>query len=271
MADTYEVLALRYASRMTSRAQVFLNYHLYNEPDAPMRMDYYVWVVRNGTRTIVVDTGYGESGGRNRDRGHLVHPTRLLRQAGVDAAAVEVLAITHAHYDHIGNLESFPAARIRIARSERDFWRGPTADRFLFHHACEATELAELEKAGAEGRIDAFDGRTEVAPGIEMIETGGHTHGQSILTVPTDEGLVVLASDAAHYYEEIERDRPFVIVDDLDRMYRGFDLLRSLVKDRQAIVLPGHDPDVMRRHRPLDGDLAGRGIVVGSAGTGAVP
>ena len=62
-----------------------------------------------------------------------------------------------------------------------------------------------------------------------------------------------------------------VSVDDLDRMYRGFDLLRSLVKDRQAIVLPGHDPDVMRRHRPLDGDLAGRGIVVGSAGTGAVP
>lgn len=267
--DSYEVLALRYASRMTSRAQVFLNYHLYDEPDAPMQMDYYVWVVRNHVRTIVVDTGYGELGGRNRGRGHLVHPTQLLWQAGIDAADVGLLPITHAHYDHIGNLTSFPAARIQMARSERDFWRGPTANRFMFRHACEATELAELEKADVEGRVEVFEGRTEIAPGIEMIEVGGHTHGQSILTVPTDEGLVVLASDAAHYYEEIERDRPFSIVDDLDRMYRGFDLLRSLAESRQAIVLPGHDPDVMHRHRPLDGELAGHGIVIGNSSKGA--
>lgn len=261
--EPYEVIALRYASRMTTRSAVFLNYHLYDEPDTPIQMDYYVWVIRNSARTIVVDTGYSELGGRNRNRGHIVHPVELLQRVGVEPSEVDTLVITHAHYDHIGNLEAFPKARVFITKSERDFWRGPTADRMLLHHSCEDSELAMLEQIDGSGRLHAFSGMVEVAPDIWAVEVGGHTHGQSILTVPTEEGLVLLASDAAHYYEEIDADKPFVVVEDLDKMYRGFDLMRALMQSESAILLPGHDPDVMHRHKPLEGPLAGHGIIIG--------
>jgi len=48
---TYEVLAVRYGTRMTRRAETYLNYHVYGEPDAELRMDYFFWVVRNADRT----------------------------------------------------------------------------------------------------------------------------------------------------------------------------------------------------------------------------
>ncbi|MBT1003937.1 N-acyl homoserine lactonase family protein [Paenarthrobacter sp. DKR-5] len=261
--ESYEVIALRYASRMATRSAVFLNYHLYDEPDGPIQMDYYVWVIRSSERTIVVDTGYSELGGRNRNRGHIIHPVELLKQFGTDPADVDTLVITHAHYDHIGNLEAFPRARVLITEAERDFWRGPTAGRLLLHHSCEDSELATLEQIDRAGRLQAFSGRAEIAPGISAIEVGGHTHGQCILTVPTSDGLVLLASDAAHYYEEIDDDKPFVVAEDLDKMYRGFDLIRSLIRNDNAVLLPGHDPDVMHRHRPLDGPLAEHGIIIG--------
>ncbi|MCG7310725.1 N-acyl homoserine lactonase family protein [Brachybacterium sp. ACRRE] len=263
MTENYEVLALRYASRMTVRSEVYLNHHLYGEPDEPVQMDYYVWVIRGHDTTIVVDSGYSLEGGRNRARGHLEHPTTLVRRAGVDPSAAQLLAITHAHYDHIGNLVDYPNARIVISGSEFAFWNGPTADRILFHHSVEDAELQHLRTLQEAGRLDRFHGSTALAPGIEMTEVGGHTHGQSIITVPTTEGMVVLASDAAHYLEELDRDRPFVIVDDLDRMYRGFDHLRSLARDG-AIVVPGHDPCVMHEHTPLEGDLEGWGIRIGT-------
>ena len=83
-----------------------------------------------------------------------------------------------------------------------------------------------------------------------MIELGGHSPGQAILLVETGDGTVLLASDATHYYEEIERDMPFLVVADLAAMYTGFDEMKRLVAERDAILVPGHDPEVMTRFSP---------------------
>ena len=49
----------------------------------------------------------------------------------------------------------------------------------------------------------------------------GHSPGQVALTVPTDEGRVVLASDAVHFYEELEDDRPFAVIHNLAETYEA--------------------------------------------------
>ena len=60
-------------------------------------------------------------------------------------------------------------------------------------------------------------------------------------------GQVVLASDAVHYYEELERDRPFSLVADLPAMYAAFDQIRELEQDPGTVVVAGHDPAVLDR------------------------
>jgi glyoxylase-like metal-dependent hydrolase (beta-lactamase superfamily II) len=77
-----------------------------------------------------------------------------------------------------------------------------------------------------------------------------------VVRVDTPEGALVLASDATHYYENIEAGRPFPIVFDVGAMVQGYATLRRLASTPEAIV-PGHDPLVLQRYRPAAPDLDG--------------
>ncbi|MBO0730454.1 MAG: N-acyl homoserine lactonase family protein [Acidimicrobiaceae bacterium] len=250
---TYEVLALRYATRMTTKSECYLNYHLYGEDDAEQAMDYFVWLVRSPERTIVVDTGFSAAAGVRRSRTMLTEPAKGLRQLGADPGSVPQVVLTHAHYDHAGNLPQFPSSEIIMAAREYNFWKGPYARRFLFSSPTEREDLDCLSVASDEGRVTLVSDTQDVAPGVEAIEVGGHTPGQLIVRVATERGPVVLSSDAMHYYEEVDRDRPFAIVADLAAMYRGFDLLREMERDHGCILVAGHDPLVMDRFPPAPG------------------
>jgi len=84
-----------------------------------------------------------------------------------------------------------------------------------------------------------------------MIEAGGHTPGQSMVRVNTSVGWVLLASDAVHYYEELDLDRPFSSVADVAGMYTAFDSIRSMVAAGEVQhVVAGHDPTTFARLQP---------------------
>ena len=263
MGETYEVIAVRYGTRTGSKSEIYLNYATYGEPDEPMGMDYYCWVARSAARTVMIDTGFGPEGGARRRRTTLVEPVEALARLGVSAATVPQVIVTHAHYDHIGNLAAFPAAEVIMARREFEFWTGPYGRRPQFAWSTEAAEIAHLHEVRRQDRLTPVDAAYTVAPGIEVIPVGGHTPGQVIVLVATEGGQAVLASDAAHYYEEVERDRPFAFVADLEAMYRGFDLLKEITAESGRVLVPGHDPQVMTRFTALDGIDTGLAVRVG--------
>jgi glyoxylase-like metal-dependent hydrolase (beta-lactamase superfamily II) len=263
MNETYEVIAIRYGMRTGAKGEIYLNYGTYGEPDEPLGMDYYCWVARNANRTVVIDTGFGPEGGAKRNRTTLVQPVEALARLGIAAATAPQVIVTHAHYDHIGNLAAFPVAEVIMARREFEFWTGPYGRRQQFAWSTEAAETAHLNDVQKEGRLTAVDAAYTVAPGIEVVPVGGHTPGQVIVLVATEGGQAVLASDSAHYYEEVERDRPFAFVADLEAMYRGFDLLKEITAESGRVLVPAHDPQVMGRFAALDGVDAGLAVRIG--------
>jgi glyoxylase-like metal-dependent hydrolase (beta-lactamase superfamily II) len=263
--DQYEVVIVKYGTRSTVKSDVFLNHHIYAEPDLPQDMDYFFWVVRNRARTVVVDTGFSAAGGAARNRTSLVDPIEALGLLGLPAERVETVLVTHAHYDHIGNLDRLPAAGIVLSAAEYAFWTSPMHARAQFHHSIEDAELRALAAAEQAGRITQFSDRYQVAPGIELIEVGGHTPGQSVVLVQTADGPVLLASDAVHFYEEYTDDKPFAYVANLVDMYAGFDRIRALMDSGQVRhLVSGHDPETLGRFNPLDGPLAGLAATIGS-------
>ena len=78
-----------------------------------------------------------------------------------------------------------------------------------------------------------------------------------ITEVGTTSGQVVLASDATHFYDEMDLDRPFWFFFDLEGAYRGYEKLRELAARPGTSVVPGHDPAVMARFAVVgDGSVA---------------
>jgi glyoxylase-like metal-dependent hydrolase (beta-lactamase superfamily II) len=242
-----QVLAVKYGHRVTTRAESYLNFHLYGEPDADLDIDYYFWVIRDGG-VVLVDTGFAPEAGDRRRRAHYATPAEALPELGIDPDDVAAIVITHAHWDHTGNVRQFPRAQLVMTEAEYAFWTSSLADRAQFAAHCEPEEIALLRRARAEGRLTLFTGQHTVAPGIELTEVGGHTPGQLIASVTTrDGGTVVLASDALHFYEEVERDRPFAVLADLPGMYRAYDTLAQLATQPRTHLVAGHDPLVRAR------------------------
>jgi len=247
----YEVTALRYGTRTTRKSECYLDWDSYGEPDEVIAMDYFFWVLRNGRESIVVDTGFHPDVGERRGRTCLCPPADALRRIGVEPESVETVILTHLHYDHTGNVDAFPAAELAVQRRELEFWTSPEAKEP--RHAA-AVEPAEIERIAAAG-VRLLDGDGEIAPGIDAICVGGHSPGQTVLLVDGKDGPVVLASDAIHYYEELELERPFEVFHDLNAMVEGYRTLRRLAELPGAALVPGHDPEVMRRFSIIEGGL----------------
>jgi glyoxylase-like metal-dependent hydrolase (beta-lactamase superfamily II) len=260
-APTHEVLAVRYGTVTTSRAAYYLRYHAYGEPDAPMRMDYFFWVLRSERGTVLVDTGFDPAVAAARGRTCLVEPARALAALGVGAETVPLVILTHLHYDHTGNLGLFPAARLVVQARELEFWGGPAGRRYQFREHVEPGDVDLVLAADASGRVDRLDGDAVIAPGVRAVLVGGHSPGQMMLEVDTASGLVVLASDALHYYEEAERDWPCAVVVDVAAVYAGYDMVRAYEAGGARIVA-GHDPLVLDRFPAAPGPLAGHAVLL---------
>lgn len=255
VGDVYEVIAIRYGSRVSTRGETFFNYESYGQPDGEIGLDYFFWLLRGAGRAVLVDTGFGPEVGRRRGRTLLVEPVEALARLGVGVQDVTDIVLTHLHYDHTGNLGAFPDASVSLPTKEYEFWTGPYAAKLQYAAHAEQKDIDWVRSAWQEGRVRAVEDGQEILPGVTAHVVGGHTPGQQVTLVKTAGRPVLLASDAIHYYEEMDREMPFWVFSNLAEMYAGYDRLRELREDENAILVAGHDPLVMERFPALEGHV----------------
>ena len=249
----YEVFAIRYARRDARRPEHFIG----GDPhDAPMPMDYFVWLIRSGERTIVVDTGFTAEVAAKRKREYIRTPKAGLALLGVKAAEVREVIITHMHYDHVGTFFDFPSANFHLQDEEMRFVTGRHMRHARFAHSFEVEDVVGMVRMLFKGRVLFHTGVEELAPGVSLHHIGGHTPGLQSVRVHTQRGWVVLASDAAHYYEHMETGRCFPSIVNLAGVLEGYDTLRRLAESPKHII-PGHDPLVMARYPAVSKELEG--------------
>ena len=255
MSDTssYEVFAVKYAERDARRPEHFIG----GDPhDVPMPMDYFVWAIVGNGQTWVVDTGFEAADAERRRRRLLRSASDALELIGVDASRAPNVILTHLHYDHVGGFGQFPNARFHVQDRELAFATGRHMTVADQRHGFTASHIADVVVAVHQGRVGFHDGDIELAPGLSIHHVGGHTDGLQVVRVETGIGCLVLASDATHYYENLEAVRPFPIVFDVDAMVAGYERIRALA-GRDGVIVPGHDPQVFERHAAADASLAG--------------
>lgn len=250
---TYRVYAIRYATQpQRDEGHTFLGgEHGKMIPG----LDFFTWAIEGNGRTIVVDTGFSrETNEKRPGREWLFRPKDGLARIGIDAAKVDEVILTHAHFDHVGTLEDYPKATFWMPDREMYSITGRDMTHPFFRVAYEAEDTCNLVRLAYEGRMRFYDGDGEYAPGIRWHMIGGHARGQMALSVWTERGWVILASDAVHLYEETETERPFAIFHDLQVMIEGYRTLNRLAATPHHLI-PGHDPLVTQRFPAAAPDL----------------
>jgi glyoxylase-like metal-dependent hydrolase (beta-lactamase superfamily II) len=249
----YEIYALKYAHHERRASENFIAGDAH---DGPMPLDYYVWLVRGEGREIVIDTGFSAAMAAKRGREHLRCPAAGLALLGVEAKRVQDVVITHLHYDHVGNFDLFPAATLHLQELEMRYASGRYMCSECFRGAYEVEDIVGVVRRVYDGRVRFHDGDAELAAGISLHHIGGHTMGLQVLRVATRRGWVVLASDASHFYANMEQARPFPIVWSVADMLDGHARMRALAQSPEHVI-PGHDPLVMERYPAPSASLQG--------------
>ena len=218
-----------------------------------MPLDFFVWAIRGGGRTIVLDTGFDKASGDRRGRQWLRSPIDALRSIGIAPTQVEDVILSHMHWDHAGHWAEFPNARFHLQDDEMAYCTGRCMGHRAMSFVFDVAHVTTAVEHVFAGRVAFHDGTGEVAPGITVHRVGGHSGGMQVVRVPTARGWLVLASDAAHFWYNIRKRSPFWIYQDLGEVLDGYALCERLA-DGPDHVIPGHDPEVTRRFPALPGD-----------------
>jgi glyoxylase-like metal-dependent hydrolase (beta-lactamase superfamily II) len=257
----YEVLAVRYATnpRVGHENFLFRDAGVEDLHDVPMPIDYFVWVLRSSERTVLVDTGFTEAAARARGRTLLIDPVRALRLMGIVPETIADVILTHLHYDHAGNLSAFPNARFHLQDGEMAFATGRCMCHQRMRAPFDVEDVVTMVRRVHDGRVVFTDGDADLFPGISVHRVPGHTDGLQCVRVSTDRGDVVLASDAAHLYANMDRANPYPIISHLGQAFESWRRLHALAASPDHVI-PGHDPEVLRLypHMPVPGvEVAG--------------
>ncbi|WP_299405819.1 N-acyl homoserine lactonase family protein [uncultured Roseobacter sp.] len=246
MSD-WEVYAVKYADRNSrTRRESFI---FDDNHDAPHPMDYFMWVLRRGAEVILVDTGYDAAEATLRDRPIRQDPAASLAPLGLRPEDITTVIVTHLHYDHAGGLHLFPNAKLHMQAAEMAYATGPCMCHDTLKMPFTAGHICEAVTRLYSGQVVFHEGDGEIAEGVTVHCIGGHSRGLQAVRVRTSAGWLVLASDAAHYYENVFARKPFPIVVDLQNMLDGFDTLARLAT-RATLIVPGHDPLVTQAFPP---------------------
>lgn len=163
--------------------------------------------------------------------------TDQLAEIGVDPAAIGRVVLSHYHFDHIGQSDSFPDATLLIGAPD---WAA------LQDGSAVASDAALLKPWLDGGKVEPVTGDRDIFGdgSVTMLTMPGHTPGQYALLIRLPEtGPVLLSGDVVHFREQLDHDRvPPVNLDRADSM-ASMARLRDVAANTGATLIIQHDAD----------------------------
>ena len=201
-----------------------------------------IWLIEDEGKRILIDTGLGDCAEimeMQKSYGIDYVATKspdqeietALARRGVKCDDIDVVALTHLHFDHIGNNELFTKSRFIVQRDEVPFLINPPQFATFYYREWQH----KLTSIG--DRLDIIEGSLRLSKNVELIKVGGHAAGQMVVMVDTSIGKVCIASDFYYNYTNIDKSWP---MGPLWNVQQWIDSDRW-VKANADVILPNHD------------------------------
>ncbi|GAB7188686.1 MBL fold metallo-hydrolase [Kitasatospora sp. Ki12] len=212
------------------------------------------FLVRGGTRTVLVDAGVGPFDDGRYCGGALVDS---LAAHGVTPGEVTDVVFTHLHFDHVGwaSVEGRPVFPRATYRAHRADWQH-------FVTGAGATPEAVAKLTPVEGQLELFDADFTLAPGVDALHLPGHTPGTTAYVLSSGGRRALLLGDVAHSVVQFG-ERDWEVIWDVDPAAAS--AVRNRIADEAAdtgdLLVAAHFPG-MRFGRVLAGDGGRRFVAV---------
>ena len=185
-------------------------------------------------------------------------PEVVLDKVGVRPDQIETVFVTHMHFDHVNNLHRFPNAKVVVQRTEHEGWTRalglsdrytPMGDQSWLLSSFDRGDMDFFGRLQADDRLAFVEDGDELAPGIVgHLSPGGHTFGVQWLEVAVPGGPIVIASDTAMWYSNIEEMWPSGYTNgNTYQMLLTYGEIAEFVGDDLGRVVPGHDMRIFER------------------------
>jgi glyoxylase-like metal-dependent hydrolase (beta-lactamase superfamily II) len=208
---------------------------------------------------FLVDTGFAS--GRSmtgRQFADFETPAEILSKVELEPEDVKAILLTHLHFDHAGNIGAFKHATILLQRCEYEGWKRalkvlpdqPADKRSWILSSMNLDDMAELDRAVADGRATLIEGAHEVCPGIRLhLAADSHTFGSQWVEIRTPEDRYVMAGDVIASFANVERMwPPGYHQGNCWNLLAAYRDIQSVVGQSQwQRIVPGHDMELFRR------------------------
>ncbi len=213
--SAYSIWVMEYAYVAQQPTSLFI-YGAHNQ--GHRKMPYGYVVIKGHDRVALVDVGYNhEAYGATLATSYGVQgwqaPRTVLAECGVAPEDVSAVFITHAHFDHMGNINEFPNATFHIQERELSKWVWAMSLESRYRWLMLGIDPADIMQAvdlARQGRLVSVDGaREDVWPGIDLHPAyDTHTWGSMYVTVRNDltrnsSDAWVLAGDLVYAHENM--------------------------------------------------------------------
>lgn len=229
--DLEALYVFRYGTSVYSEATIFAG----GRKSLKMDFHWLFFALKYAGRWILADTGFSDPKYIKAFGIAWTDPLELLQGIGVAPPDVDMLLLTHAHFDHVGLVAAFPESEIYISKAALESVNYPPARGAL----------------KASKRLHTSSGTWELLPGLELVEIGGHTAGSSVVNIRAGDKTLTLTGDEAYVPDNWRLPRANGSTVNLEKNQRFLQRLHDQVESGAVEAYSFHDPGLVTGADPI--------------------